>query len=160
MKLLIQRAKQGRVTVDGNIVGSIGTGLVVLVGFGQHDDESLPSKKIWQTLLSKMLELRIFPDEAGKMNLSLPEFGGQVLLVPQFTLYADVRRGRRPSFTNACPPPVALALFERFVHDVRSAMPDPHTDVQCGCFGAEMDVSLTNWGPVTIALTDSDFEKS
>ncbi|UZP68190.1 D-aminoacyl-tRNA deacylase [Desulfovibrio mangrovi] len=159
MKLLIQRAKQGQVSVDNAVIGKIDTGLVVLVGFGQHDDETLPSRKIWQTLLSKMLELRIFPDSAGKMNLSLLEYGGKVLLIPQFTLYADARKGRRPSFTDACPPQTAEQLFGRFVQDVRSAMPQPDTDVQCGRFGAEMDVSLTNWGPVTISLTDTDFVK-
>lgn len=160
MKLVLQRVTRGQVTVDDSVVGSIDTGLVVLVGFGKQDDDTLPDQPIWNTLLRKMLDLRIFPDANGKMNLSLGEYGGKVLLVPQFTLYADTRRGRRPSFMDACPPECAARLFARFTDAVRDTLTaagrTAETDVQCGIFGAEMHVSLTNWGPVTIILNDAD----
>lgn len=149
----------GRVEVNRNIIGEIGAGLVVLVGFGAEDTRTLPEQNIWQTMLNKMIELRIFPDKEGKMNLSVLEFGGQILLVPQFTLYADTRRGRRPSFSGACQPDIASYLFDALITDVRSRMPLPEQGVQCGQFGADMDVSLTNWGPVTITLKDSDYCK-
>ena len=154
MKLLLQRAKNGAVHVDGQPVASIGKGLVVLVGFGADDTSGLPEQPVWNTLIQKMLGLRIFSDEQGKMNLSLNDAGGELLLVPQFTLYADCRRGRRPSFTSACPPAIATQLFDRLVEDCRRKL---DSDVQCGIFGADMDVSLTNWGPVTIMLSAADF---
>lgn len=154
MKLLLQRVKNGAVHIDGSAVASIGTGLVVLVGFGERDTEDMPSKAVWNTMLQKMIGLRIFSDEQGKMNLSLKDTGNSLILVPQFTLYADCKRGRRPSFTSACPPAVASKLFDTFVEQCKAELPDL---VQCGVFGAEMDVSLTNWGPVTIMLSSDDF---
>ncbi|GFM35386.1 D-aminoacyl-tRNA deacylase [Desulfovibrio psychrotolerans] len=167
MKLLLQRVRCGKVTVHGKTVAEIGPGLVVLVGFGAHDTADLPDRNIWQTMLRKMLDLRIFPDSEGKMNRSLSEFGGQILLVPQFTLYADTRKGRRPSFTAACPPGTAERLFSTFASAVRESMccrdtapqVNENPPVQCGIFGADMDVSLTNWGPVTISLTDADYTR-
>ncbi len=164
MKLVIQRARQGCVTVAGTCIGHIEAGIVVLAGFGSSDGPDLPDSVIWRTMLKKMLELRIFPDSSGKMNRSLGDFGGQILLVPQFTLYADVRKGRRPSFVDACPPDVAIGLFDRLVTDVRQAMAlagcDPDHAVRQGQFGADMDVALTNWGPVTILLNDTDFGRA
>lgn len=155
MKLILQRASKGAVHIDGQPVASIGNGLVVLVGFGKEDHLEMVNTPVWQTLLNKMLELRIFPDATGKMNLSLRDFGGELLLVSQFTLYADCRKGRRPSFTNACPPETAAKLFNRLVKDVSTLLPQK---VQCGKFGAMMDVSLTNWGPVTISLSSDTFQ--
>lgn len=154
MKLLLQRVKNGAVHIDGTAVASIDTGLVVLVGFGEQDTEDMPSKAVWKTMLQKMIGLRIFSDEQGKMNLSLKDTGNSLILVPQFTLYADCKRGRRPSFTSACPPAIARKLFDTFVEQCKAELPDL---VQCGVFGAEMDVSLTNWGPVTIMLSSEDF---
>ena len=154
MKLLIQRAKNGAVHVNGQPVASIDKGLVVLVGFGVDDTLDLPKQPVWNTLIQKMLGLRIFSDEQGKMNLSLKDAGGELLLVPQFTLYADCRRGRRPSFTSACPPDIATKLFNQLIEDCKREM---NSEIQCGVFGADMDVSLTNWGPVTIMLSAADF---
>jgi D-tyrosyl-tRNA(Tyr) deacylase len=154
MKLLLQRVKNGAVHIDGTSVASITTGLVVLVGFGEQDTEDMPSKAVWNTMLQKMIGLRIFSDEQGKMNLSLKDTGNSLILVPQFTLYADCKRGRRPSFTSACPPAIANKLFDTFVEHCKAELPDL---VQCGVFGADMDVSLTNWGPVTIMLSSDDF---
>lgn len=154
MRLLIQRVRQGRVTVAGETAGAVGAGLVILAGFGPGDDASLPQSRLWQTLLDKVTGLRIFPDAEGKMNLSLEDFGGGVLLVSQFTLYADSRKGRRPSFHLAAPPAVAEELFLRFAEDLHRRLPGR---VERGVFGADMDVSLTNWGPVTILLDSADF---
>lgn len=154
MKLLLQRVKNGAVHINGTSVASIEHGLVVLVGFGAQDTETLPTSAVWNTMLQKMVGLRIFSDEQGKMNLSLKDTGNSLLLVPQFTLYADSRRGRRPSFTSACPPAIATKLFDTFVGNCKTELPER---VQCGVFGADMDVSLTNWGPVTIMLASEDF---
>lgn len=153
MRLLIQRVRNGSVVVDGSSVGTIGCGLVVLVGFGPADDSAMPHSPAWRWLLDKMLDLRIFPDDAGKMNLGLRQWGGELLLVPQFTLYADCRKGRRPSFTQAAPPHIATDLFDRFVAAAREHHPGR---VQCGIFGADMDVHLVNWGPVTIWLDSQE----
>ena len=154
MRLLIQRVHEARVTVDGKTVGQIGQGLLVLVGFGLQDGADLPGSKIWKTLIEKMIGLRIFGDAAGKMNLGLEDCGGEVLLVSQFTLYADSRKGRRPSFHLACPPALAAELYGKFVADVEKRLPGR---VQQGIFGADMDVGLVNWGPVTIWLDSADF---
>lgn len=152
MRLVIQRVTDAKVVVDGKAVGEIGKGFMVLVGFGRDDDEGLPGSAVWKKIIDKLINLRIFTDEAGKFNLSLADVGGDLLLVSQFTLYADCRKGRRPSFTNACAPGLADDLFERFVADVRAAAP---AKVDTGVFGAEMFLDFTNWGPVTITL-DSD----
>lgn len=153
MKLLLQRVKNGAVHIAGQPVASIDAGLVVLVGFGEKDTEDMPSSAVWNTLLQKMIGLRIFSDNQGKMNLSIKDTGYSLLLVPQFTLYADCRRGRRPSFTSACPPAIASKLFDTFVEHCKTELPNL---VQCGVFGADMDVSLINWGPVTIMLSSED----
>lgn len=154
MRLLIQRVTEARVDVHGETVGSVGQGLLILVGFGPGDDETLPKKKVWRTLLDKTLNLRIFPDEQDKLNLSLMDIGGDVLVVSQFTLYADCRKGRRPSFVNAAPPDTAHHLYHRFCQDLAAKAPGR---TATGEFGAEMHVTFTNWGPVTIALDSDDF---
>jgi len=158
MRMLLQRVRRAEVRVNGpdgeRVAGSIGQGLLLLAGFGEQDGESLPDSKAWDRMLSKCLDMRIFPDEAGKLNLSLRDTGGELLVVSQFTLYADCGRGRRPSFTEAAPPPVAQALFERLVADLEAALPGK---VGRGVFGGDMDVELVNWGPVTIWLDSADF---
>ena len=160
---MLQRVSQARVEVEGTVVGEIGQGLLVLAGFGQADTLDLPATKPWRALCDKVLDLRLFPDEAGKMNLSLREaqagHGGDLLLVSQFTLYADTRRGRRPSFSAAAPPEVARQLYDRLVDDLRAAQQanDGKGGFATGIFGAEMNLTFTNWGPVTILLDSADF---
>nr|WP_155933478.1 D-aminoacyl-tRNA deacylase [Pseudodesulfovibrio alkaliphilus] len=149
--MILQRVTEASVRVDGALVGEIATGLAALVGFGR-EDESLPGSPVWNKLLDKLIGLRVFPDDQGRFNRSLADIQGGLLLVPQFTLYADCRKGRRPSFTDACPPGIAAALFDRLAADARTCAPGP---VACGVFGADMRLALTNWGPVTITL-DSD----
>lgn len=154
MRLVIQRVRQASVVSDGELTGEIGVGLMVLVGFGQDDKEDLPGSKVWTTMLNKMLDLRIFSDEQDKMNLSVRDVDGGLLLVSQFTLYASCKKGRRPSFTGACEPGLAARLYDRFVTDVGAVFSGK---IGCGVFGADMDVTFTNWGPVTIILDSDDF---
>lgn len=151
MRLVIQRVSGAAVDVDGSRISEIGPGFMILLGFGREDGEDLPQSKVWDTMLRKVLGLRVFPDEQDRMNLGISEYagGGEILLVSQFTLYADCRKGRRPSFTDSCPPETAKRLYDRFVEDLESRHPGK---VRTGIFGAMMDVSLTNWGPVTILL--------
>ena len=151
MRLLLQRVREGKVTIEGQNVASIGKGLVVLVGFGPEDTIDLRGGKLWNTLIEKMVGLRIFPDDEGKMNRGIEEAGGEIILVSQFTLYADCRKGRRPSFTGAARPETAVPLYERFLAGARQA----GVPTECGEFGADMLVSLENDGPVTILL-DTD----
>lgn len=153
MRLVIQRVKSASVTVNQKTVASIGNGLLVLVGLGQGDETSENSKRI-EAALTKMLQLRIFPDADNHMNLSLTDHGGEVLLVSQFTLYADCKKGRRPSFHLACPPGTAESLYAEICDKVAAMLPGK---VQSGIFAADMDVALTNWGPVTIILDSEDF---
>ncbi len=143
MIALIQRVSSARVDVDGETVGRIGTGLLALIGVRPDDDEASGAR-----LLERLLTYRVFPDEADRMNRSLVEVGGGLLLVPQFTLAADTRRGTRPGFSTAAPPAQAAALFERLVAAAR----DQHHEVATGCFGANMRISLVNDGPVTFWL--------
>ena len=143
MKAVIQRVRESAVTVDGREVGRIGRGILVLLGVSRDDT---PADADY--LLDKTLNLRIFEDEAGKMNRSLLDVGGELLVVSQFTLYGDCRKGRRPSFVQAAPPETAEALYEHFVDQARgSGVP-----VATGRFRAMMDVSLVNDGPVTLIL--------
>ncbi|MBX7244888.1 MAG: D-tyrosyl-tRNA(Tyr) deacylase [Candidatus Sumerlaeaceae bacterium] len=146
MKAILQRVREASVDVDGQTVGRIGPGLLVLAGFTASDD-----RRALEAVATKMVNLRIFEDNDGKMNLSLLETGGGLLVVSQFTLYADCRKGRRPSFMNAAPPDQAKSLYEEFVGICRSLGPQ----VETGIFAAMMEVRLNNWGPVTITL-DSD----
>ena len=143
MRALLQRVSHASVTVDGKVVGQIGQGLLVLLGVGQGDSEVQV-----KALADKIVYLRIFGDDEGKMNRSLLDIGGEVLVVSQFTLYADTRRGRRPSFTDAAPPSVAEPLVERF----KDAIAAYGLTVADGIFGAYMQVELLNDGPVTIWL--------
>jgi len=154
MRLLIQRVSEARVDAAGKTVASIGHGLLALVGFGAGDGMDLAASKVWRTMLTKVPDLRIFPDEAGKLNLSVRDTGGEVLLVSQFTLYADCKKGRRPSFHLAAPRDVALHLFDAFARDMELLLPGR---VLRGAYGEEMDVSLCNQGPVTVMLDSADF---
>jgi D-tyrosyl-tRNA(Tyr) deacylase len=143
MIALIQRVTQGRVTVDGATVGEIGPGLVALV-CAERDDGAAEA----DALVDKLLGYRVFGDAAGKMNLSVRDVGGGLLLVPQFTLAADTASGTRPSFTPAAAPELGRRLFERFVERARAH----HAPVEAGRFGAHMQVELINDGPVTFWL--------
>ncbi|WP_421903435.1 D-aminoacyl-tRNA deacylase [Maridesulfovibrio sp.] len=154
MKLVIQRTSGGKVEVEGKAVGEIGPGIMVLAGFGKDDTEKLPESKVWNTLIDKMLGLRIFEDEEGRMNRSLEDIRGDVLLVSQFTLYASCKKGRRPSFTGAAAPQLASDLFDKLVAEVKQKAP---AKVATGQFGAMMNVDFVNWGPVTIILDSEDF---
>jgi D-aminoacyl-tRNA deacylase len=143
MIALLQRVSQAQVSVDGNVVGSIGAGLLVLLGVRPVDDETAARR-----LLERLLQYRIFSDDAGKMNLSLVQVQGELLLVPQFTLAADTASGLRPGFSTAAPPEQGRRLFDFFVQAAHERL----GQVQTGVFGAHMQVSLTNDGPVTIWL--------
>ncbi|MED5607669.1 MULTISPECIES: D-aminoacyl-tRNA deacylase [Pseudomonas] len=143
MKALIQRVSAARVEVDGEIVGAIDQGLLALVGVEPQDDEASA-----QRLLHKLLNYRVFADIEGKMNLSLGDTGGGLLLVSQFTLVADTRKGLRPSFSSAAPPARGAELFEHLVDQARAR----HPLVATGRFGANMQVHLVNDGPVTFLL--------
>ena len=143
MQALIQRVSEARVTVDGRVTGAIGAGLLVLLCAERGDDEAVADR-----LLAKLLKLRIFSDAAGKMNLSVQDVGGGLLIVSQFTLAADPAGGNRPSFTNAAPPELGRQLYEHFVAQARAA----HPQVATGEFAADMQVALVNDGPVTIPL--------
>jgi D-tyrosyl-tRNA(Tyr) deacylase len=151
MKLVIQRVREAAVTIDntGDIstVGAIGTGLVVLLGVAKTDtmDDA-------DYLVDKVLGLRIFPDESGKMNRNIAEIGGSLLVVSQFTLYGDCRKGRRPSFDRAAPMEQAVTLYDYFVEALRRG-PVP---VETGVFQAMMEVRLVNQGPVTIVIDSED----
>lgn len=148
MRAVIQRVRYGRVTVAGQRVGEIGHGLLVLIGVGQGDGESDA-----QYLADKTVNLRVFEDTEGKMNRSVREVGGEVLVVSQFTLYGDCRKGRRPSFSAAAPPESGKRWFNRYVQLLREAGVPTAT----GEFGAMMDVEFLNDGPVTLLL---DSEKT
>jgi D-aminoacyl-tRNA deacylase len=143
MIALLQRVSQAKVEVDGRLIGSIGPGLLVLLGVRPADDEAAALK-----LLTRLLQYRVFADEAGKMNLSLTQVKGELLLVPQFTLAADTAKGLRPGFSTAAPPEQGRRLFDFFVQAARAQ----HGHVETGEFGAHMRVSSTNDGPVTIWL--------
>jgi D-tyrosyl-tRNA(Tyr) deacylase len=143
MRAVIQRVTEASVTVDGKVTGAIGKGLLVLLGVGHADTEATA-----QALAAKIVKLRIFSDAEGKMNLSVEDVAGGVLVVSQFTLLADTRKGNRPSFTDAAPPEAGNRLYEEFCRAV-AALGLP---VQQGIFGAHMDVRLTNDGPVTIVM--------
>ncbi len=143
MRVVIQRVKLGRVLVAGHAIAEIGTGFVILVGIGHGDGEAQA-----RVLAEKVANLRIFEDDQGKMNLSLLDIGGQAIVVSQFTLYADARRGRRPSFTDAALPEIAQPLVDRFAQ----MLLELGIPTQTGEFGAHMQVEILNDGPVTIIL--------
>lgn len=143
MRAVVQRVEDARVTVDGMIVGAIDKGLLVYVGIGKGDDPGKAAR-----LAEKLAGLRIFPDREYKMNLSVRDIGGDILVVSQFTLYGDVRKGRRPSYDRAAPPQEARTLYDRFVENLRST----GLRVETGEYQAVMDVTYTNKGPVTILI--------
>jgi D-tyrosyl-tRNA(Tyr) deacylase len=143
MRAVVQRVSRAEVRVGGEVTGRIGRGLVVLLGVSRTDTE-----RDGDYLLDKVVGLRIFPDAEGKMNLGLEEAGGELLVVSQFTLYGDTRRGRRPSFVEAAPPELAVALYDRFVEAARRR----GLMVGTGVFQAMMEVELVNDGPVTIMI--------
>lgn len=143
MKAVVQRVKEAKVTVDHKVVGEINQGLVILLGI-HHDD----TEKDIDTIINKLIHLRIFPDEEDKMNLSLKDIDGSVLSISQFTLYGDVRKGRRPSFTNAANPSIAEKLYNTF----NDRLQKEGIHVETGSFGAMMDVHLINDGPVTFVI--------
>jgi D-tyrosyl-tRNA(Tyr) deacylase len=143
MKIVLQRVSSGSVTVDNKVVGEIGKGLVLLIGVSPNDQKSSAD-----FLVEKCLNLRIFEDEAGKMNLSLLEIQGELLLISQFTLYGDTRKGRRPSFVDAAPPEQAEKLYNYFVEKIKIS----GLKVETGIFRANMLVQINNDGPVTFIL--------
>lgn len=147
MKVVIQRVKEAKVTVEEKIVGEIEQGLAVLVGIGEEDTE-----QDVDAVVDKMVNLRIFEDDKGKMNLSLKDIDGAILSVSQFTLYGDVRKGRRPNFTKAARPNVAKQLYDYFNEKIKAQ----GVHVATGKFGEMMDVTLTNDGPVTIIIETED----
>lgn len=147
MRMVIQRVKHASVTVDGEITGKIGQGFLVLLGIGPDDNEQIMEK-----MADKMMRLRIFSDENDKINLSLQDVGGELLLVSQFTLYADCRKGNRPSFVQAAPPAQAEALYESCKAYCKKIVPV----VESGIFGADMQVELCNDGPFTVVLDSEE----
>ena len=142
MRVLIQRSKNSNVVINNKINGSIDYGYVLLVGFTEGDNEQIVDK-----MINKILNLRIFEDENGKMNKSLIDVGGSILSISQFTLYADTKKGNRPSYINAMGGEEAIKLYEMFNEELSK-----HVNVETGKFGAEMIVNITNDGPITIML--------
>lgn len=147
MRALLQRVSRASVSVENKVVGQTGQGLLILLGIGQNDSEAQ-----LKTLVDKIVQLRIFGDEEGKMNRSLLDIHGEALVVSQFTLFADVKRGRRPGFSNAAPPAIAQPLYEQF----KAMLAGYGLTVASGIFGATMSVELSNEGPVTIWLDTDD----
>lgn len=148
MRAVVQRVSEARVRSEGRLLGSIGPGLLVLLGV-THDDSEAEAVR----LAGKISRLRIFADEAGRMNLALNAVGGELLVVSQFTLFADVRSGNRPGYSLAARPETAMPLYERFVSELRSL----GFTVATGEFGADMQVELVNDGPVTLIIDSTDF---
>jgi D-tyrosyl-tRNA(Tyr) deacylase len=143
MRIVLQRVSRAKVTVDGRVTGEVGRGLLLLVGFTDGDSDDALA---W--MAKKVVQLRVFPDGEGKMNRSVEDADGGILVVSQFTLYGDARKGNRPSFIDAARPEVAIPLYERFVELLRAT----GRPVATGEFGAMMDVELVNDGPVTLIL--------
>ncbi len=143
MKVVVQRVSRASLTVDGQDAGAIGTGLVVLAGFCDDDADA---ELDW--MAQKVIGLRVFPDDEGNMNRSLEDIGGELMVVPNFTLYGDCRKGRRPSFTTAAGPDTASPLYDRFAERLRAS----GLNLVSGSFGAYMRVSLVNDGPVTLII--------
>lgn len=148
MKVVIQRVLEASVEVDNEVIGRTGNGYLLLVGITDGDDKNLVSK-----VASKIVDLRIFEDSDGKMNLGLKEVGGSILSISQFTLYADTKKGRRPSFSLAAKPEIASPLFDYF----NECLKELDVKVETGKFGAEMKVSLINDGPVTIIIDTKEW---
>lgn len=149
MRFVIQRVTKASVSIDGEIRGAIGKGFLVLMGVGQEDDEAVADK-----MIKKLVNMRIFEDEQGKTNLGLKEVDGELLLISQFTLYANCRKGNRPSFTKAGEPEKANRLYEYIIEECRTRIPV----VERGEFGADMKVELCNDGPFTVILDSDDLK--
>ena len=149
MRFVVQVVSEASVVSDGELTGKIGKGYVVLIGVGREDTKETADK-----LIKKLMGLRIFKDENGKTNLSIADVNGGMLLISQFTLYADIRHGNRPSFINAGDPQTAEMLYDYIVEEIRKRCPDVGT----GVFGAHMDVSLVNDGPFTIIMDSADLK--
>lgn len=147
MRFVIQRVTEASVTIDGKVKGSIGKGFMVLIGVGESD-----TKEVADKMVKKLIGMRIFADENDKTNLSLADVGGSLLLISQFTLYADCKKGNRPSFVKAGGPEMATELYEYIIEECRKQV----ADVQTGEFGADMAVSLINDGPFTIILNSEE----
>jgi len=147
MRVVLQRVSKASVRIDGRVVGSVGAGFCLLVGFTHSDT---PTQVEW--MAEKIAGLRLFPDAEGKMNVGLAEVGGSLLVISQFTLYADTEKGRRPSFIDAARPEVAIPLYEAFIAALRAR----GLEVETGRFGAMMEVELVNDGPVTLILERSE----
>ena len=148
MKFVIQRVSEAACRIDGKVSGEISRGFLVLIGISNED-----TKEIADKMIKKLINMRIFDDENGKTNLDLASVGGELLLISQFTLYADCKRGNRPSFVNAGAPDMAEALYDYIVEDIRSKVDGK---VETGVFGADMKVELLNDGPVTIIIDTKD----
>ncbi|MAW67506.1 MAG: D-aminoacyl-tRNA deacylase [Flavobacteriaceae bacterium] len=144
MKLVIQRVKESNLKIDGNNFSSIGNGMVILIGISKEDDTSKLKK-----IVTKLSNLRIFNDEFGKMNKNINDIKGEILVVSQFTLYADIKKGNRPSFTNAAKPIIAINIYQKFIDELQAVI---NTKIKTGQFGADMKIELINDGPVTIIL--------
>ena len=150
MRVILQRVSEASVKINGNVKGEIGIGLLVLAGFTASDtleDLSWTAKKV--------VQMRIFSDSEDKMNLSLPDVNGDILLISQFTLFANTKKGNRPSFINAAPPAVSIPLYEKFISLLEAELGKP---IQTGEFGADMKVALINDGPVTISIDSQQKE--
>lgn len=147
MKACVQRVKYCKLSIDGSIVSEIGKGLLILLGVAENDTDREAS-----LLASKCSGMRIFEDENGKMNLSVDDIGGEIMTVSNFTLCADTRKGKRPSFTTAAKPDIALKLYEKFIKELDTKKP-----IQTGVFGADMKIELLNDGPVTLILDTRDY---
>ena len=154
MRFVIQRVTEASVSVDRQIIGSIGKGFLVLIGVSQTDTHSIADK-----MIKKLLGLRIFEDQDGKTNLSLQDVDGGLLLVSQFTLYADCRKGNRPSFINAGASDLAEDLYQYIITECKNHLPGADEKIQHGSFGADMKVSLLNDGPFTIILDSEEIIK-
>lgn len=147
MKFVIQRATSASCVVDGKVTGAIETGLCVFIGVSEHDTQKIADK-----MIQKLVQMRIFSDENDKINLSLQDVHGSLLLISQFTLYANCRKGNRPSFTDAARPDAANELYEYIIAECRKVIPN----VQTGIFGADMKIAVANDGPFTIILDSDD----
>lgn len=152
MRFLIQRVKEAAVSVDGKTIGSISGGFLVLIGIAADDTEQVADK-----MIAKMLKLRIFEDENGKTNLDIYAVDGKLLLISQFTLYADTSHGNRPGFTKAAPPSIAEPLYQYIIRACREKRGEEH--IATGSFGADMQVSLQNDGPFTVLLDSAEIVK-
>lgn len=149
MKLLIQRVKYAQLRVDGNEWGEIAKGLLVYVGFSKYDTDK-DIDKVSKKVVDKIVGLRIFPDEQGKMNLSIKDIHGDIMLVSNFTLYASINRGKRPSFTNALNPSVAINFYNTLEKNLQDVVMEEGLKMVSGVFGANMEIFSLSWGPVNI----------